>query len=83
MYETSYKAGSDIAYIRFTSQEVTGPVESFSSDLPEGTGGAIILDFSADGRLVGMEVLEASRLLSADYIARLQSDSFADGKELS
>jgi uncharacterized protein YuzE len=58
---------ADAAYITFVEESLkpltTVPVEGI---LPW----MINLDFDADGRLVGIEVLNARRLLPGDFLAR-------------
>lgn len=50
-----YDRETDAAYIRFSPEKVLE-----SEEVSEG----VVLDFDADGRIVGMEVLDASRHLS-------------------
>ncbi len=50
-----YDEPSNAAYIRFSPEKV---VES--EEVSEG----VVLDFDAEGRIVGMEVLDAARRLS-------------------
>ncbi len=50
-----YDRDSDAAYIRFAPEKIAE-----SEEVSDG----IVLDYDADGRIVGMEVLEASRHLS-------------------
>lgn len=54
-----FDAAADAAYIRFSSAPV---VES--EEVAEG----VILDFDAEGRIVGLEVLEARAHLPADAL---------------
>ncbi|HEY9056483.1 MAG TPA: DUF2283 domain-containing protein [Aurantimonas sp.] len=50
-----YDRESDAAYIRFSPEPV---IES------EEVSDGVVLDYDTDGRIVGMEVMEASRHLS-------------------
>lgn len=50
-----YDREADAAYIRFSEDKVLE-----SEEVSEG----VVLDYDADGRIVGMEVLDASRHLS-------------------
>lgn len=54
-----YDREADAAYLRFSQEAV---VES------EEVAPGIVLDFSADGRMVGMEVLRAREHLPADAL---------------
>jgi uncharacterized protein YuzE len=57
----SYDAEANAAYIRFSPERV---VES------EEVSTGIVLDFDADGRIVGMEVLDARAHLSPELLMR-------------
>jgi uncharacterized protein YuzE len=57
----TYDAEVDAAYIRFSSQKVRE-----SEEVAQG----IVLDYDAEGRIVGMEVLEAKRHLSSDVLTK-------------
>ena len=54
-----YDQATDAAYLRFSASPV---VES------EEVAPGVVLDFDADGRMVGMEVLDARRHLPADAL---------------
>jgi uncharacterized protein YuzE len=54
--KTSYDADSDALYLRFSEAEILE-----SEEVSEG----IVLDFDADGRIVAIEVLDASKHLAA------------------
>jgi uncharacterized protein YuzE len=62
----SYDSEADAAYIYVRDAEARlGPVRSVPvPDVP----GMIVLDFDTDGRLFGIEVLDASRLLPAELL---------------
>ena len=51
----NYDRDTDAAYIRLSPEKVAE-----SEEVSDG----VVLDYDADGRIVGMEVLEASRHLS-------------------
>ncbi len=54
-----YDPATDAAYLRFSTQAVTE-----SEEVAPG----IVLDFDADGRMVGMEVLSARQHLPQDAL---------------
>lgn len=56
-----YDRASDAAYIRFSPEKVLE-----SEEISDG----IILDYDADGRIVGMEVMEAGRRLSPAILGK-------------
>ncbi len=55
-----YDQATDAAYLRFSASTV---VES------EEVAPGVVLDYDSDGRMVGMEVLDARRHLPADALA--------------
>jgi uncharacterized protein YuzE len=57
----TYDAEVDAAYIRFSSQRVQE-----SEEVAQG----IVLDYDKDGRIVGMEVLDAKRHLPNDVLTQ-------------
>jgi len=54
----SYDEDADAAYIRFSPGDVFNVDSTYSCD-PVEVNGMINLDFDSDGRLVGIEVLDA------------------------
>ncbi|WOF21470.1 DUF2283 domain-containing protein [Microbacterium betulae] len=62
-----YDPEADAAYIPIGREPRTGEAEQQIAEIrnPSGTG-EIILDFDRDGHLIGVEILEASRLLRAE-----------------
>jgi uncharacterized protein YuzE len=64
----TYDADTDDAYVHLTDEEPAAGRDSVPCDLPEGTSGFVAVDWK-DGRIVGLEVLNASRLLHADLLA--------------
>ncbi len=57
----TYDPEVDAAYIRFSSQKVRE-----SEEVAQG----IVLDYDAEGRIVGMEVLKAKRHLPSDVLTK-------------
>jgi uncharacterized protein YuzE len=55
--KTTYDSSSDALYVRFADANI---VES------EEVADGVVLDFDAEGRIVAIEVLEASKHLSAN-----------------
>jgi uncharacterized protein YuzE len=62
-----YDARADAAYIYVTDQIAPGAVAKTVPCDPA-QAGLINLDFDADGRLLGIEVLDASRRLGPDLL---------------
>jgi uncharacterized protein YuzE len=54
-----YDAETDAAYLRFSSEAVAESAE---------VSPGVVLDFDADGRIVAMEVLEATSRLPKDAL---------------
>ena len=57
-----YDKGADAAYLYLVPIEPGGAKKTYSCD-PDEVGGMINLDFDGEGRLIGIEVLDASHLL--------------------
>ena len=57
--KVTYDAEVDAAYIRFSRERVQE-----SEEVAQG----IVLDYDKDGRIVGMEVLDAKRHLPSDML---------------
>ncbi|QYM73294.1 DUF2283 domain-containing protein [Pseudochrobactrum sp. Wa41.01b-1] len=69
----TYDAAADVAYIQFKSDEdETAFGFTYCCD-PHETDGEINLDFNSDGRLIGIEILQASKKLPAYLLALSQS----------
>ncbi len=66
--KVTYDPKSDAAYIYLATRIEPGGVKSTYACDPAETGAEINLDFDSDGRLIGIEVLGASRKLPADVI---------------
>ncbi|MEJ7765935.1 MAG: DUF2283 domain-containing protein [Acidimicrobiales bacterium] len=67
-----YDSEADAAYIQVVDEISPGGVHRTVGCDPSEVGGMINLDFDADGRLLGIEVLDASKLLPADVIVRAE-----------
>ncbi|WP_108396822.1 DUF2283 domain-containing protein [Devosia submarina] len=59
--QVTYDSAANAAYIRFSPEKVQE-----SEEVSEG----IVLDFDAEGRIVGMEVLDARAHLSPDLLTK-------------
>ena len=64
----TYDADTDDAYVHLTSEDLSLGRDSVPCDPPEGISGFVVLDWK-NGKIVGLEVLNASRLLHADLLA--------------
>ncbi len=67
----TYDVTADAAYVYLTSDPLMPGRESVSCDLPGGEAGTVVLDWK-DGRIVGLEVLDASKLLHPDLLAEAE-----------
>jgi uncharacterized protein YuzE len=63
----SYDPESDAAYISFTLETLSPSRDSMLCDTPSGEPDWIVLDWN-DGKIVGLEVLDASSLLHPDLL---------------
>jgi uncharacterized protein YuzE len=68
-----YDASADAAYIYLVPEIPAGGVERTVPVDPREIDGMINLDFDSDGRLVGIEVLDASQLLTPETLRSVQS----------
>lgn len=64
----TYAVTVDAAYVHLTSDPLKVGRESVPCALPGGEAGTVVLDWK-DGRIVGLEVQEASKLLHPDLLA--------------
>lgn len=64
----TYDAAFDAAYIQLVDEIGAGGVANTYPCDPTEVGGMINLDFDHAGRLVGVEVLDASKLLPAEVL---------------
>jgi uncharacterized protein YuzE len=65
----SYDPEADAAYIYLTSEVLEPGRDSTSCATPQGTDAWVVLDWK-DGRIAGLEVLDASKILHADLLAQ-------------
>ncbi len=63
----TYDPHADAVYIHLTSQPLTAGRTTIQAQMPPGTEGFIALDWK-DGRLVGIEILDATRHLHDDLL---------------
>jgi uncharacterized protein YuzE len=66
----TYDVSADAAYICLDEEDL--PVAMTYGCDPLVVNGQIQLDFGADGHLIGIEVLDASRLLPPNVVARAE-----------
>lgn len=64
----THDPSADAAHIRLRAIEDRGVASTYTCDAAE-VGGMIHLDFDAEGRLIGIEVLDASRKLPPELLA--------------
>ena len=74
----SYDPEADAAYIHLTSETLTPGRDSIPCDTPEGTGAWVVMDWK-DGKIAGLEVLDASALLHADLLAQARAPGSRQG----
>jgi len=68
----TYDGEADAAYLGFGPIQAGESARQIPLTLPDGLRGEVILDFDADGHLLGVEVLQASTLLRPQDIASEQ-----------
>lgn len=66
----TYDPDVDAAYIQLAAEILTGGVAKTYPCDPREIGGMINLDFDLNGRLVGVEIMDASRLLPPEILPR-------------
>jgi uncharacterized protein YuzE len=66
--KTKYDPDADAAYIRLQDDIGAGGVDRTVMCDPAEVGGMINLDFDAEGHLVGIEVMDASKLLPPELL---------------
>lgn len=64
----TYDAETDAAYVYLTDEELPPGRESVPCEAPEGVQQAWVMMDWRDGRIVGLEVLHASKLLHHDLL---------------
>jgi uncharacterized protein YuzE len=67
----TYDPDVDAAKFYLTDADYAPSRQNIECELPAGVEGMVVMDWK-DGKLVGIEVLNASAVLPADLIARLQ-----------
>ena len=67
----TYDQEADAAYIYLVPIEAGGVAQTYSCD-PSQVNGMINLDFDREGRLLGIEVLDASQKLPQALLERVQ-----------
>lgn len=65
----TYDPEADAAYIHLTEEELLPGRDSVPCDAPEGDHAFVVLDWK-DGKIVGLEVLDASARLHPDLLDR-------------
>jgi uncharacterized protein YuzE len=63
----TYDPDANAVYIHLTGDPLTPGRTTIQADMPPGTSGIIALDWK-DGRLVGIEILDATRHLHDDLL---------------
>jgi uncharacterized protein YuzE len=66
-FKLTYDTEVDAAYLYLVPFQPGSAKKTYACD-PDEVGGQIQLDFDEDGRLIGIEVLDASHMLPADLI---------------
>jgi uncharacterized protein YuzE len=66
----SYDPEADAAYISLTDEPLMPGRDSIPCETPDDQRGAIVVMDWKNGKIVGLEVLDASSLLHADLLAR-------------
>ncbi|MDX6287729.1 MAG: hypothetical protein QOG53_3214 [Frankiales bacterium] len=64
----TYDPSADAAYIYLTGAALMPGRDSIPCDVPEGMQAMVILDWK-EGKIVGLEVLDAAALLHPDLLA--------------
>ncbi len=69
----TYDPEANAAYLRLVDEIRDGEAETQQhSIVPPGGQGEIVLDYDADGRLLGIEVLDADVVLRPEVLARAE-----------
>lgn len=64
----TYDPEADAAYIYLADEIAAGGVARTYPCDPTEVGGMVNLDFDAEGRLIGIEVMDASRMLPSEAL---------------
>jgi uncharacterized protein YuzE len=67
----TYSGSADTAYLYLTDEPLSAGRESIHCDTPEGVDATVIVDWK-DGRVVGFQVVGASRCLPAELLEQIQ-----------
>lgn len=67
----TYDGEADAAYIYLTGADLRPGRDSVEVETPEGVSAWVVLDWK-DGRIVGLEVLNASQRLHPDLLAEAE-----------
>jgi len=70
----TYDSDSDAAYIYLTEVATRGVVTTVPG-LPDSEAFMVNLDFDTDGRLIGVEVMDASAKLPPEFLSRFGNRS--------
>ena len=65
----TYDPEADAAYIRFTDQPLEPGRDSIPCGAPPGIDAWVVMDWK-DGKITGLEILDASTVLHADLLAQ-------------
>ena len=63
----TFDPSADAAYVTLTT--VADPHSVRTVEVDSSAGGSVVLDFDAQGRLLGVEVLAATRMLDPGFLA--------------
>jgi uncharacterized protein YuzE len=66
----TYDPNADAVYVYLTDEQLSPGRDSIPCDLPENMRGSIVVMDWKDGKIVGLEVLDASKVLHADLLAQ-------------
>lgn len=64
----TYDPQVDAAYLYLTEEALDPGRDSIPLEVPDGTAAMVVMDWK-DGRIVGLEVLDAAGLLHSDLLA--------------
>jgi uncharacterized protein YuzE len=67
----TYDPKVDAAYVYLTDVDLPAGRDSIPLEMPADTSGMVVMDWR-DGKIVGLEVLDASSLLHPDLLARAE-----------
>jgi uncharacterized protein YuzE len=67
----TYDPDADAAYIHLTDEPLAPGRHSIPCDPPDGMRAWVVMDWK-DGKIAGLEVLDASALLHADLLAQAE-----------